>query len=148
MKRFLSRWAVMVMLIVPLALLAATAVLQLLSPSTDPREQSFSHALGDVVGFYVGYAVLAGTVASLLHTYLAGRLDRRLAPGPSAALGALVGVLVLLPQAVLLGAGFWIPSLTTGALAGMTYGALVAAFGRDGTWPRRASPSPPPNEAR
>lgn len=78
----------------------------------------------NAAGFYSGYAILAGTAGSLVHTWLVRRF-----PGSGAGVQVFwalcVGVVVLLPQAAVFGRGYWLINIFAGAVAGLLYGALV-----------------------
>lgn len=114
----------MLLVIVPLSLLVVTLVAVYVQPASDSAERSLLHALGDVVGFYIGYALLVGTVLSLVHTYVARRWRPSVARSTLVA-GAL-GAVLMIPQALVFGPPYWGPSILTGALAGLIYGALTA----------------------
>jgi hypothetical protein len=89
----------------------------------------------NMAGFYGGYAVLAGTVGSGVHTWLVRRSPGA-GPGVQILWAACIGLVVLLPQAAVFGRGYWLINAAAGALAGLLYGALVTlvpGFGQPAT---------------
>jgi len=78
----------------------------------------------NVAGFYVGYALMAATALSLAHTWLIRRnpaMDVR----ARLAYALVLGIAVLLPQAILFGVGYRGVNLFAGALAGLMYGLIL-----------------------
>jgi hypothetical protein len=87
-------------------------------------DETFWDALQNAVGFYIGYAILAGTLASYLHTIMLRRLEIS-ATSHTILLGGLLGLLALVPQALVFGFAYWLVNIVTGILAGLAYGVLV-----------------------
>jgi hypothetical protein len=115
----------MIALVAPFTLIAAAEVVWRVTPNSTPSENSFSHVAGDVVGFYSGYAVLAGTIVSIIHTFISRR-RQSVSAAQSSAWGALLGGLTLLPQAAFFGGEFWFGSMLGGVCGGLLYGLVIS----------------------
>jgi len=84
-----------------------------------------------VVGYYAGYVIVAGTIVSLVHTFLVRRVEN-IHPTAAILAATLLGVLSLVPQAAFFGPGYWVPNLFAGTAGGSLYGAIVTI-----PWTRR-----------
>lgn len=126
MPNYFLRWLVAIFVVTP-AMFALVPAAQILftgleGPHAD--DPFWSHFLG-MAGFYGGYALLASSFVSLVHTWLVRR--RREATAARKILWAIgLGVLSLLPQAAVFGPEYWAVNLIAGATAGALYGLLVS----------------------
>lgn len=113
-------------IIMPLAFVFFTLAARQFAPVLEgPHvDQTFWDTFLDAVGFYIGYAILAGTLGSYLHTIVLRRFEISEASS-TILLGGLIGLLALLPQALVFGIEYWLVNFVTGALVGLAYGSLV-----------------------
>lgn len=128
MPQYLPRWLVANFMIAPVMFVLVPAaqllVWELEGPHTD--DPFWSHFLG-MVGFYGGYVLLAGTVASLLHTWLVRHFPQ-MGRATQVLLATVLGMLALVPQAAVFGEEYWGVNLAAGATARALYGLLVTFY--------------------
>jgi hypothetical protein len=128
MPRYLPRWALAVFVVVPLMMIvvpaAQLASVGLKGPHAD--DPLWMHVLG-MLGFYGAYALVAATFVSLVHTRLVrGRANA--GAGRQMLWAAGLGILALVPQALVFGQEYWMVNVVAGAVAGGIYWALLAVL--------------------
>jgi len=122
--RYFPRWAWAVFGVVPLMMVivpvAQLAFVGLEGPhANDPLRV---HILG-MLGFYGGYAIMAASFVSLLHTRWV-RKRPNAGQGLQLLWGMSLGVTALLPQALVFGQEYWMINAVAGAVAGAVYSGL------------------------
>jgi hypothetical protein len=126
MPNYLLRWLVAIFIVTPVmfALVPAAQLLFIGLEGPHADDPFWSHFLG-MAGFYGGYALLAGSFVSLVHTWLVRRHQ-----GTTTVRKVLwavgLGVSSLLPQAAVFGPEYWGVNVFAGATAGALYGLLVS----------------------
>jgi len=122
----IRRWLGMMFIIIPLSFVIATLAARQFAPVLEgPHvDNTFWVSLQNVVGFYIGYAFLAGTLICCLHTIVLRRFEIS-EVSSTILLGGLLGFLALVPQALVFGVEYWLVNFVTGALVGLAYGLLV-----------------------
>jgi hypothetical protein len=133
MSQYVRRWLVALLVVAPAMFVLVPAAQLLFFGLAGPHANDpfWVHVLG-MAGFYGGYALLTGTLASLLHTWLI-RLLSRPTRATQILLAVVIGVLSLLPQGLMFGLGYYAANLVAGTSAGALYGLLV-------TWRGAGSP--------
>lgn len=134
MPKYLPRWALAVFVVAPLMMtlipFVQLASVGLEGPHAD--DPLWMHISG-MLGFYGGYALLAASFVSLVHTSL---VRRHVNVGARHhmlwAIG--LGVIALVPQALVFGQEYWIVNGVSGALAGAIYGALLLLLKKAREW--------------
>lgn len=124
MLRYLPRLILAVFVVVPLMMLLVPSVQLAFRGLEGPHgdDPLWIHFLG-MMGFYGAYALLAASFVSLLHTWWVRR--RPAAGAGRQVLWAMVlGVVALLPQAIVFGAEYWLINIAAGITGGGIYGVL------------------------
>lgn len=125
MHQYLRRWMVAVLVVAPIMFLLIPIAHRLFFSVEGPHaaDSLWSDFL-NMAGFYAGFAFIAGTVTSLVHTWLVRRRPRMGIP-TQLTYATLLGIASLLPQAALFGRGYWGINFVAGAAAGLIYGLFV-----------------------
>ena len=125
MRQYIARWLIAVLIVTPIMFVLVPVAHRLFFDIQGPHaNDSLWQDFLNMAGFYGGYVLVAGTAASLAHTWVVRRTPRMGQIGQILWAG-MVGVVSMLPQAALFGHGYWTINVISGLVAGGFYGLLV-----------------------
>ena len=125
MPKYFPRWALAVFVVLPLMMtLVPTLQLAIVGlEGAHAADPLWVHILG-MLGFYGAYGLMAASFVSLLHTRLVRR-HVNAGDGRQMLWATVLGILALVPQALVFGREYWIVNVVSGAVAGGMYGGLL-----------------------
>lgn len=125
MHQYFRRWVVAVLVVAPMMFVLVPIAHRLFFSVEGPHaDDSLWSEFLNMGGFYGGYALVSGTVVSLVHTWLIRRRPNRSINAQLTG-ATLLGIASLLPQGAFFGRGYWGINFIAGAVAGLIYGLLV-----------------------
>ncbi len=125
MHQYFRKWIVAVLVVAPMMFFLVPIAHRLFFSIEGPHaDDSLWSDFLNMGGFYGGYALVAGTLVSLVHTWLIRRRPNMGVPAQLTC-ATLLGIASLLPQAAFFGRGYWGINFIAGAVAGLIYGLFV-----------------------
>lgn len=115
------------LIVVPVVVYAVVLLDKMLHGTTGTHagDSMWLHYLSALT-FYSLYAIVFGSLLSAIHGALVRRIDLGLAGRILLAAG--LGVLCILPQAVVFGRAYWIFNVVAGLSSGVVYAAAIEVF--------------------
>jgi hypothetical protein len=129
---FLTRWFIATFVVAPITILVGVLIASQWFPvdGIHADDSILVHWLS-ALAFYGGYAMIGSAAFVALDTRIIRSRRRRPTLGSRAGIDAALGVLVLVPQALLFGRAYWLSHIAAGVGAGILYAVLVEVLAAD-----------------